>query len=244
VQLPLEGTGDLVRRPDHEVVEPVVAEHLEGDVRRPAEVAVGGGRRLARHLVACQLAPVVVVAGQPVDQLGLLDQLVELEQEQPGPLAVGQQQGEPLPAREHRLQLADVGRVVDHDPVPHGHAQLDHRPQPVGRAGEGGEAAHVGPAQAAPHVFGDASEILLDRLLGRLRHPVRPGAGPRLADEGVEVRLEVAGAHEPPPVHVEVQGRDGRVGSGEPGQLPDDAPVDRPHSSRMLASRHSPGVRR
>ena len=141
VQRRLDGAGHAGRRADGEVLERLLLEHVERDVGRVAEV--GGGQRVdvAGHVALVAVAAGVVVAGQLVEQVAVVDQLAELEHEHAGPLLVDEQHAEALELLGHRLELRHRRRLVDHHPAAHRHRQRDDLPEVVGRAGEDGQAA-------------------------------------------------------------------------------------------------------
>ncbi len=107
VELPLQLGGDVVGPAQHQVVEPLLLVEGERGRRRVLDVPVSRRRGVAGDLVLAQLAAVVVVAGQEVELLLPVEQLPLLEQEQPGPLAIDDQDGEAL--------------VLGHDPPAPGH---------------------------------------------------------------------------------------------------------------------------
>ena len=84
------------------MIERLVLEQSERDFRGVAEV-------LVPHLFV------------RIEHVGALDQLAELDDEHPRPLAVREQQTEALVLVEHRLELAHVGRGLDDDLARHSH---------------------------------------------------------------------------------------------------------------------------
>ena len=96
------------------------------------------------------LAAAVVVARQLVEELGAVDQQAELEHEELGPLLVGEQHADGLVLLHHRLELADRGRVVDHEARAHRLGQLDHLPEVGGGAGEDRQAPRGAAGRCRP----------------------------------------------------------------------------------------------
>ena len=63
VQLALELGHHLLGPPQHQVLEPLGPEHLEGDLAGPAEMVVGGVGAVVGHVVAVPVAAVVLMPG-------------------------------------------------------------------------------------------------------------------------------------------------------------------------------------
>ena len=123
--------------------------HAEGRRRGPADVLAVAVLDLGRAVAPGLLVLVVDVPQQVVDQLGVVDQLPDLEHEHAGPLPVDQQHADRLVVVQSRLQLADGRGVIDDELAPHRHRQGEDRPEAVGRTGEHGHAAGPGPVEAA-----------------------------------------------------------------------------------------------
>ena len=107
VQQRLDGGVDLVGGADAEAPEAVVLVEPEGDLGRVAQVLGGqlvGVVLEAVVLAAAGVVDLVVVAGQRLEQLAVLDQLTELEHEHARPLPVDEQHAEAAraPARSTR----------------------------------------------------------------------------------------------------------------------------------------------
>ena len=186
------------------------------------------GVRPRGGVTAVEVASGVVVARPLVEQLRVVHQLAEVEHQDAGSLAVGQQHGESVEALRHRLELADRGRVVDHHPAAHRDRQRDHLPEVMGRAGEDGQPAGGGPVDAAAHVVLDALEVACHR--GRA---VRPGSG--RSQDPLELVLAVGPATQTPPVHIEVATGHRGVLPPEPGQLTNGSFGDHGHSASRLS---------
>ena len=73
----LDRTGDGPGCADGEVLEGLVLEDLEGHVGGVAQMGGGQGLDVAPHVALVGVAPGVVVAGQLVEQIGVVDQLTE-----------------------------------------------------------------------------------------------------------------------------------------------------------------------
>ena len=170
-----------------------------------------------------RVAGLVPAPGDGVEDLGVLGELAELEAEQPGPLPVDEHDGEPFVGLEDRLQRPDVGRVVHDHAVADGQRRLHDVEEPVGRAGEEGQAPHPGTVEPAAHPGGDAVEVGGHRP-GRLG-PEPGGLLPGLPEEVVQLRLVVGGAHLAAPVDVEVAARH-HVAGAMAGQFPDPVLAD------------------
>ena len=97
---------------------------------------MSGDVDVVAHLILDPIALVVLMAGQLVEALALVDQLAQLEHEEPGPLAVSKQHGKALVLGENRLQLAHLGSVVDDQPVANRNRQLEQPPEVLGAARE------------------------------------------------------------------------------------------------------------
>src|SRR3546814_2452158 len=104
VEVALELAGDRVGRTDRQVSEATGLPEVEGGAGRVAQV-------LRRQLVDVRVgrAPLphaadVVVAQEPVDQLGALHELTELADEQPGDLPVGEQDADRTVLPQDRLE--------------------------------------------------------------------------------------------------------------------------------------------
>ena len=141
VQRVLDGAHEVVGSGDGEVVEAAPLPDVERQVDGPAQVGVLERLGLALHLAALLLAADVDVAGRFAGELFLGDDLVDLEDEHPSPLAGQEQHPEATEGLERRPQLAHRRRIVDDELVAHRHRQVHDPPQVGGGAGEDGEAA-------------------------------------------------------------------------------------------------------
>src|SRR5439155_5737634 len=96
VELTLELAGDVGGRGDDEVVEAGVLVDIERDLRGAAQMLLGTSRGVVTHVILLPVAPVVVVAWKLVEAFALVDELTELEHEEPRALSIGQQDRETL----------------------------------------------------------------------------------------------------------------------------------------------------
>ena len=78
-----------------------------------------------------------------VEQLGVLDELTELEQEDTRSVAVGEHDAEALVLVEHGLELTHMRRGLDDHLAGHVHRELDDCPEPLCAAREHRDAADV-----------------------------------------------------------------------------------------------------
>jgi hypothetical protein len=212
------------------VVEAVLLPDVERHPGRVAQVLLDPGLEVAGVVAApVALAPVALVAGQGVEALGVLDQLAEGEHEHAGPLAVDQQHADGLVLAQHRLELAHRGHLVDDHLAVDRDRQLDHLPQPEIGAGEDGHAPRPRAVDAAPHELPDAPEVRVHRLL-----TVGPHLG--VAEQQVDLVLEVGVPGHPAPVDVDVARRDRRPLPFDRGQLPDRGLGDDGHGASCEGS--------
>ena len=136
MQRPFELAGDGIGRADGEVLEAMGLPQIEGGTGRVAEVLVGQLLHVVLRRAPLPQTPRVVVARELVDQLRPLHEPAELEDEQPCPLPVGQQDADRLVLLHHRLELPDGRHVVDDHLGVDRHRQLDDLPQVRGGARE------------------------------------------------------------------------------------------------------------
>ena len=156
-------------------------------------MATRGAVDVVAHLVLRQLAAVVLVTRQTVEALAPVDELAELEHEQPRPLSVGKKDGEALGPLDHSLELANLRVLIDDQLVAHRHRQVQRLPEVARDAREKRKSARVRTVEATPDMVLDA----LQRPMGTLAD----GTGHTLELELVIVRPDVAAA-----VDVEIAG--------------------------------------
>ena len=214
------------RGPDGEVVERPLLEHVEGHRRGVAEVRRGQGLDMAGDVTLVAVAPTVVVAGQLVEQIAVVDQLPQLEHQHAGPLAVDEQHPDALVLLGDRLELGHRRSLVDHHLAAHRNRQRHHLPEPVGRAGEHDQAAGRRTVDPGPHVLLEALEVALQRRGAARLRPGRP-------QHPLELELVVAVAGQTPPVDIEVAGRHRSIDAPEPGQLANGGLGDHSHGASV-----------
>ena len=224
MQQPLELAGDGVGRADGQVLEAAGLVEVEGGLRRAAQVLVGQLVDVGVGRAPLALTARVPVARQLVDQLGALDHDPLLEHEEPGPLAIGEQDADRLVLAQHGLELADRGRVVDDDLRAHRDGQLDDLPEVARRAGEDGQAAGGLAVDAPADVRLDALEVVVDGA-------VAVGPLARVPEHRVELVLDVLVADQATSVDVEVARGDRRLVPPDPRELPDGVFGDEGHST-------------
>src|SRR5438067_8711954 len=106
MEVALQFVGDLLGSADDEVVEGALLEYGERHLGGPAEMVLSGGGRMVADVILVPLATVVVVTGQLVEHLALVDQMAEPEDEHAGPLLVDQQHAEGAVRLDDCLELA------------------------------------------------------------------------------------------------------------------------------------------
>src|SRR5205823_8905812 len=220
--LTLELAGDVVGRADDEVVEAGVLVDIERDLRGAAQMLLGTSRGVVTHVILLPVAPVVVVAWKLVEAFALVDELTELEHEEPRALSIGQQDRETLVLVDHPLELTHVRGVVHRQMVVHRDRQLDDAPEAVRAAGEHGQASGARAVEPTLH------ELLAAAAVGVARLPARPAVA-LLADHPLAVELVALWANVAAPVDIEVTRCDGRAIALEPGQVANDILGDRGH---------------
>ena len=206
------------------MVEAARLPEVERGARGVAEVLVGQLLAVVRRRASLALAAAVVVARELVDELRPVDQPAELEDVELRPLAVGQQHAHRLVLLHHRLELADGGRVVDHEARPHGLRELDHLPELRRGAREDREPARLAPIDAAAHERLDATQVVVHGSMA-------VGARPRASQHAFELVLDVLVAGQPPAVDIQVTGCDRGDVAPDPCELPDGGFGDDGHST-------------
>ncbi len=219
-----------------QVLEGLGLEHGEGHVRGSAQMCGHLGVGARRGVATVEVTVGVVVAGPLVEQLGVVDQLTEVEHQDAGSLAVGQQHGEAVEALGHRFELAHRRRLVDHHPAAHRHRQGDHLPEVMGRAGEDGQPPRGGAVDATAHILLDALEVA-----GHRGRTVRPGSSG--AQDPFELVLAVGPATQTPPVHIEVATGHRGILPPEPGQFANGSFGDDGHGASRLSVPRGPDRR-
>jgi hypothetical protein len=129
VQIGLDLASQLCRRPDDEMGERMLLVHREGGLGGMAHVLARQVVDVMLDTATGQMAAGVVVTGQLLEELRMLDQLAELEDEDPRVLLVDQEHTDRLGVLQQELELVDRGSMADQHLVPDGHRQLDHLEQ-------------------------------------------------------------------------------------------------------------------
>ena len=167
----------------------------------------------------------VVLARLGLEQLGMVDQLAELEDEHPRPLLVDEQHTEAVEFLHERFELTDRRRAVDHHTARHRHRQRNHLEQVTGRTREDREPTRLRSIESVAHVPLDLREVRRGRVAASVA-----AHGPQ---EVIELGLDVLATHMTTSVHIEITGDDGGPATSETGQLADGVLCDRGHSTSL-----------